>query len=328
MRIVSGIQPTGIMHLGNYLGAVKNWVSLQDREDCFFFVADLHAITEAYDPRQLRSNVMDTIAMLLACGIEPAKCALFIQSHMTEHTELAWLLTTSARMGWLNRMTQFKDKSEDRSVGVGLFAYPILQAADVLLYDAELVPVGEDQDQHLQLVRDLVQKINHDFDTDLFTMPKALIPERCARVMSLYDPTKKMSKSAEESTRINLTDTPDLIASKVRRATTDSITTLPSEPEGLVDRPAVSNLVELIAEVSDRSIADVLTVLGGKGNGALKNMLAEVLVSLINPIRQRYEDFRQDEGSLKCAAEIGWNKVAPCAEEKMQHVRRVMLGFD
>lgn len=326
MRIVSGIQPTGTMHLGNYLGAVQNWVRLQTEAECVFFIANLHAMTMPFHPMTLRNNVFDTMAMLMACGVRPDLATIFPQHKVTAHTELAWYLTCVARMGWMERMVQFKAKAEDQeTVGVGLFSYPILQAADILLYDATHVPVGDDQDQHIQLARDIVKKANHDFKADLFVMPKALMPDTCARVMSLFDPTKKMSKSGLKAHRIDMTDSDDIIAKKMKRATADSITALPSEEAGLVDRPAVGNLVSILAAVTNSSVDRALAELNGCGNGGLKSRLADALVEMIGPIRMRYEQFREDETTLLCDLLNGAVKANNLADRKMERVREVML---
>src|SRR6476620_1486726 len=261
MRVVSGIQPTGSLHLGNYLGAIRNWVRMQDSlaegSQCLFFLADLHAISQPHDPAELGRATLEMTAALVACGIDPARSILFNQAQVPAHAELQWLLNGTARMGWLNRMTQWKDKAGKNREGqsVALFAYPVLQAADVLLYQATHVPVGEDQKQHLELARDIAQKFNNDFcgpesgwvDAPLFTLPEPIIPPEAARIMSLRDGTAKMSKSdPSDMSRINLTDDADAIMQKVKKAKTDP-EPLPSEATGLAGRPEAANLVGIYA---------------------------------------------------------------------------------
>lgn len=295
--IVSGVQTTGQLHLGNYLGAVKNWLDLaRQGNTSYLFLADLHAITVHQDPEALRQSIRTMGKLLMACGfadedLEYTNTYLFRQSSVSEHTELQWLLMGTARMGWLNRMTQFKDKGKkEEGVSVGLFAYPVLQAADILLYQPDFVPVGDDQRQHLQLTRDIADKFNHDFG-QTFKSPQPLVPTSNARVMSLQDPMKKMSKSDENaSSRINLLDDETMISKKYRAAVADSHPALPSEPEGLVGRVAVSNLVELLSGLTGKSIADLLRDdLGGKGNGNLKQHLTEATIQLLSPIQEVYK---------------------------------------
>ena len=295
--IVSGVQTTGSLHLGNYLGAVKNWVELaRQGNTSYLMLADMHAVTVHQDPETLRQNIKDMARLLMACGVNDedlnwpeGKTYLFQQSTVTEHVELQWLLMGTARMGWLNRMTQFKDKGgEGKSVSVGLFAYPVLQAADILLYDADLVPVGDDQSQHLQLTRDIAEKFNTDFG-QTFKVPQALVPPINARVMSLTDPMKKMSKSEPNaSSRINLLDDETLISKKYRAAVADSHPALPSEPEGLGGRVAVGNLVQLLAGITNRTVADTLKDVGGKGNGNLKKELTDATIALLAPIQDAF----------------------------------------
>jgi tryptophanyl-tRNA synthetase len=300
-RVVSGIQPTGNLHLGNYLGAIRNWVRMQDEEgECLFFLADLHAITVWNDPRELRANIRAMAAALLAAGIDPAKSILFPQSLVPEHAELAWVLNCIARIGWLNRMTQFKEKSgKDREgASIGLFAYPVLQAADVLAYRATHVPVGEDQKQHLELARDIAQKFNNDYGVELFTLPEPYIQGRAARVMSLRDGTAKMSKSdPSDMSRINLTDDADTIASKIKKAKTDP-EVLPGDPALLETRPEARNLVAIYAALADLDEAQVLAQFEGKGFGAFKPALAELTVAKIAPITARYNELREDSARL------------------------------
>lgn len=298
--IVSGIQPTGNLHLGNYLGAIRNWVAMQDRAHCYYFLADLHALTLPHDPAELRRNTREMAAALIACGVDPARAVLFNQAQVPAHAELAWLLFCTARIGWLNRMTQFKDKAGKNREGmsIGFFAYPVLQAADVLLYQATHVPVGEDQKQHLELARDIATKFNTDFATDLFTLPDPIIPPTAARIMSLRDGTAKMSKSdPSDMSRINLTDDADAISAKVRKAKTDP-EPLPAEPAGLEGRPEAQNLVTIYAAVAEVAEADVLRQFAGQGFGAFKSALADILVDRLAPITSRFNDLRENTAML------------------------------
>ena len=312
MRVVSGIQPTGSLHLGNYLGAIRNWVRMQDAmapgSQCLFFLADLHAISMPHDPAELRSATLEMAAAVVACGIDPARSILFNQAQVPAHAELQWLLNGTARMGWLNRMTQFKDKSGKNREGasVALFTYPVLQAADVLLYQATHVPVGEDQKQHLELARDIAQKFNNDFcspdsvfgDAPVFTLPDPIIPPGAARIMSLRDGTAKMSKSdPSDMSRINLADTPDEVMKKVRKAKTDP-EPLPSEEGGLAARPEALNLVTIYAALADNSVAGVLTEHGGQGFGAFKAALGELMVETLAPITTRFTGLLEDREAL------------------------------
>ncbi|HEY8593256.1 MAG TPA: tryptophan--tRNA ligase [Sphingomicrobium sp.] len=301
MRVLSGIQPTGDLHLGNLLGAILRWVRMQDEAECLFFLADLHALTIEVDPTQLRSNVREMAAALIASGIDPAKSALFRQSAVPAHAELCWILNGTARMGWLNRMTQWKDKAGKNKEGasVALFDYPVLQAADILLYQATHVPVGEDQKQHVELTRDIALKFNNDFDVELFVVPEPFIGGgTAARVMSLRDGNSKMSKSdPSEMSRIHLTDSDETIAQKIRKAKTDP-EPLPDDPAGLEGRPEAKNLVGVYGAVTGESVEDVLARFAGQGFGSLKPELADVLVSLIAPIRRRLEELRRDTGEL------------------------------
>jgi tryptophanyl-tRNA synthetase len=308
MRVVSGIQPTGKPHLGNYLGAIRNYVKLQDDAlaaggECLIFLADLHAISMPHDPAELHSSTLELVATLVACGLDPAKTVLFNQAQVPAHAELQWLLSGTARMGWLNRMTQWKDKAGKNREGqsVALFAYPVLQAADVLLYQATHVPVGEDQKQHLELARDIAQKFNNDFcseEAPLFTLPEPIIPPEAARIMSLRDGTAKMSKSdASDMSRINLADDPDTIMLKVRKAKTDP-EPLPGEAAGLASRPEALNLVTIYAALANTSVSDVLRQHGGQGFGAFKPALGELLVETLRPITERFTALTQDREAL------------------------------
>ena len=300
-RVVSGIQPTGDLHLGNLLGAILRWVRMQDEAECLFFLADLHALTVDLVPAELRSNVREMAAALIASGIDPKKSIIFRQSAVPAHAELCWILNGTARMGWLNRMTQWKDKAGKNREGasVALFDYPVLQAADILLYNATHVPVGEDQKQHVELTRDIAIKFNNDFDVELFVPPEPFIGGgTTARIMSLRDGKVKMSKSdPSEMSRIHLTDSDDAIAQKIRKAKTDP-EPLPDEASGLDQRPEAKNLVGIYAAVTGESIEQVLARFASQGFGAFKPALTDVLVAMIAPIRERLAELRRDHAKL------------------------------
>jgi tryptophanyl-tRNA synthetase len=316
MRVVSGIQPTGGLHLGNLLGAILRWVRMQDEAQCLFFLADLHALTVDIDPAELSSNVREMAAALIASGIDPKRSILFRQSAVPAHAELCWILNGTARMGWLNRMTQWKDKAGKNREGasVALFDYPVLQAADILLYRATHVPVGEDQKQHVELTRDIAVKFNNDFDVELFVVPEPFIGGgTTARIMSLRDGKVKMSKSdPSEMSRVHLTDSDDEIAQKIRKAKTDP-QPLPDNVKALEDRAEAKNLVGIYAAVTGESIEQVLSRFAGQGFGQFKPALADALVALIAPIRQRLDDLRKHPeeldrilaGGAARAAELG-----------------------
>jgi tryptophanyl-tRNA synthetase len=300
-RVVSGIQPTGNLHLGNYLGAIRRWVKMQDEADCLIFLADLHAITVFNDPEELRANVNGMAAALIACGIDPERCVLFNHARVPAHPEMAWILSCTARIGWLNRMTQFKEKSGKNREGssVGLYAYPVLQAADVLLYQATHVPVGEDQKQHVELMRDIAAKFNTDYGVELFTLPEPEIAETAARIMSLRDGSAKMSKSdPSDMSRINLNDDDDAIAQKIRKAKTDA-EPLPETAEGLAGRPEALNLVTIYAALTDRTADAVTREYAGKGFGAFKPALADLLIETLAPIRAKLADFDRDPAGIE-----------------------------
>ncbi len=307
MRTLSGIQPTGNLHLGNYLGAIRNWAAMQDSlepgSEALFFLADLHAISQPHDPAGLKAATLEMTAALVACGIDPDRSVLFNQAQVPQHAELQWLLNGTARMGWLNRMTQWKDKAGKNREGqsVALFTYPVLQAADVLLYQATHVPVGEEQKQHLELARDIAQKFNNDFcpeDAPVFTLPDAIIPAEAARIMSLRDGSAKMSKSdPSDMSRINLSDDADTMAQKIKKAKTDP-EALPSEEAGLAERPEAKNLVGIYAALSGEPVAAVLAQYGGQGFGAFKPALADLLVASLGPIRDRFVELKDDREAL------------------------------
>lgn len=309
MRTLSGIQPTGNLHLGNYLGAIRNWVRMQDEMpgEKLYFLADLHAITVYNDPAELTANTREMAAALMAAGIDPAKAILFNQARVPAHAELAWLLFCTARIGWLNRMTQFKEKSGKNREGasVGLFAYPVLQAADVLLYQTTHVPVGDDQKQHLELARDIATKFNLDTGTETFTLPEPTIPAAAARIMSLRDGSAKMSKSdPSDASRINLVDDADTIMGKIRKAKTDA-EPLPSEAAGLEGRAEARNLVSIYAAMADESVDQVLARFAGQGFGAFKPALGELLVETLRPIATRLTQLKADPAAIDAALEAG-----------------------
>lgn len=309
MRTLSGIQPTGNLHLGNYLGAIRNWVRMQDEMpgEKLYFLADLHAITVYNDPAELTAITREMAAALMAAGIDPAKAILFNQARVPAHAELAWLLFCTARIGWLNRMTQFKEKSGKNREGasVGLYAYPVLQAADVLLYQTTHVPVGDDQKQHLELARDIAAKFNLDTGTDTFTLPEPTIPPTAARIMSLRDGSAKMSKSdPSDASRINLVDDADTIMAKIRKARTDA-EPLPSEAAGLEGRPEAKNLVAIYAAMADENIDAVLARFAGQGFGAFKPALGELLVETLQPIATRLGQLKSDPAAIDAALADG-----------------------
>lgn len=316
-RVLSGIQPTGGLHLGNLLGAILRWVRMQDEAECLFFLADLHSLSEYMDPDERRSSIREMAAALIASGIDPAKSTLFAQSAVPAHSELCWILNGTARMGWLNRMTQWKDKAGKNREGasVALFDYPVLQAADILLYQATHVPVGEDQKQHIELTRDIALKFNSDYDVDLFVVPEPFIGGgAAARVMSLRDGLSKMSKSdLSDMSRINLTDSDEDITQKIRKAKTDP-EPLPADPAQLDGRPEAKNLVGIYGAVTGESVEQVLQRFGGQGFGAFKPALADALVGLIAPIRERLEQLRQDPAELDRILALGAARASEIGE--------------
>ncbi len=330
MRVLSGIQPTGNLHLGNYLGAIRNWVRMQDEmtgdSRCFFFLADMHSISEYIEPQERLRHVREMTAALVACGIDPDRSVLFNQARVPAHAELQWLLNGTARMGWLNRMTQWKDKAGKNREGasVALFAYPVLQAADVLLYQATHVPVGEDQKQHLELTRDIAIKFNADFGVNLFALPDPIIPKETARIMSLRDGTAKMSKSdPSDMSRINLTDDDDTISQKVRKAKTDP-EPLPAEAAGLEGRPEALNLVGIYATLTGATPDAICAEFAGRGFGAFKPALAEVLVSQLGPIRSRYLALKDDLSALDAILIKGAQTASVAAEPTLRGAYEAM----
>jgi tryptophanyl-tRNA synthetase len=316
MRVVSGIQPTGNLHLGNYLGAIRNWVRMQNevQGDCLFFLADLHALSQPHVPAELAAQTREMAAALIACGIDTDKAILFNQARVPAHAELQWLLNGTARMGWLARMTQFKDKAGKNREGasVALFTYPVLQAADVLLYQTTHVPVGDDQKQHLELARDIAQSFNERFG-QTFTLPEPIIPAAAARIMSLRDGSAKMSKSdSSDMSRINLTDDADMIMQKVKKAKTDP-EPLPADAAGLAGRPEALNLVTIYAAVADESAEAVLARFAGQGFGVFKPALGELLVETLRPISERFVALKADTAAIDAALVKGAEKASALA---------------
>ncbi len=327
-RVLSGIQPTGNLHLGNYLGAILNWTKMQHEMESLYCIVDMHAITLWQDPAALRHGIRDMAAALLACGIDPAKAILFNQSMVREHAELAWVFNCTARMGWLNRMTQFKDKAgkDKEGASVGLFSYPVLQAADILIYQASHVPVGEDQKQHLELARDIAQKFNTDFGVELFKLPEPIIPKTTARIMSLRDGTAKMSKSdASDMSRINLTDDADMIASKIKKAKTDA-DVLPDNAKALAGRPEAENLVGIFAAMTDQTVDALLQQFAGKGFGQFKPALVEVLVEKLTPITARYRSLKDDHSHIDAVLRDGATRATAIAAPVLRQVYNT-IGF-
>ena len=315
-RILSGIQPSGIPHLGNHLGALRQWVALQDQAECLYCIVDLHAITVWQQPDELRRNTRQMAAALLAAGVDPARAVLFHQSAVPAHARLAWIFNCVARLGWLNRMTQFKDKvGRDReAASVGLYVYPNLMAADILAYHADAVPVGDDQRQHIELANDVAQKFNHDYGRDFFPAIQALVTADAARVMSLRDGARKMSKSdPSDQSRVNLTDDDDAIRLKIRRARTDPAP-LPSDPEGLAERAEARNLVAIMASVTGRTPADVLRERGGQGFGVFKDALADALIAHLAPIRAEIERLLAAPDHLDAVLRAGAARARDIAE--------------
>ena len=317
-RVFSGIQPTGEMHLGNYLGAVRHWVAEQDAHESLLCVVDLHAMTSPYEPEALADRTRRTATLLLAAGLDPSRCTLFVQSHVPQHTELTWILNCVATFGELRRMTQFKDKGKGQeSVSVGLFDYPVLMAADILAYDTERVPVGDDQRQHLELARDVATRFNHRFGSTL-VVPEAAIPRVAARVMDLQDPTAKMSKSAESAGTLVLLDDPATITKRVRSAVTDSDPGIHFDPDA---KPGVSNLLQILAACTGEDVHAVADRFSGQGYGALKTAVADAVVELLAPLQARYAELENDPGYVSGALALGAEKAQAMAAKVLDRVR-------
>ncbi|XP_050211702.1 tryptophan--tRNA ligase, chloroplastic/mitochondrial isoform X2 [Mercurialis annua] len=337
-RIVSGVQPTGSIHLGNYLGAIKNWIALQNTYETLFFIVDLHAITLPYDTQQLAKATRDTAAIYLACGVDSSKASVFVQSHVRAHVELMWLLSSATPIGWLNRMIQFKEKSRkegDENVGVALLTYPVLMASDILLYQSDFVPVGEDQKQHLELTRELAERVNYLYGGRkwkklggrggaIFKVPEPLIPPTGARVMSLTDGLAKMSKSApSDQSRINLLDPKDVIANKIKRCKTDSFPGLEFDnPE----RPECNNLLSVYQLVSGKTKEEIEQECNNMNWGMFKPLLTDAVIDHLHPIQVRYEEIISDSAYLDRVLEEGANKASEIADATLNNVYQAM-GF-
>ncbi len=330
-KIFSGVQPTGNLHLGNYLGAIKNFVKLnnEDQNECVFCVVDLHAITVAQDSKKLKDNIYETVATFIASGIDPEKSIIFNQSRVSAHSETAWILSCVARMGWLNRMTQFKEKAgkDKEKASIGLYSYPVLMAADILLYDTTHVPVGDDQKQHLELCRDIAQKFNNDFNTDnFFKIPEPLIQKAFSRIMSLRDGTKKMSKSElSDLSRINLTDDKDQIINKIKKAKTD-ILPLPSTIADLEKRHEAKNLMGIYSSLMDVSLEDTINKFSGKNFSEFKENLSQVMVDKISPISSEIKKLLGDKKYLDKILLEGSKKADKIASKKVKKIHE-LVGF-
>ena len=330
-KIFSGVQPTGNLHLGNYLGAIKNFVELQNEKEneCIFCVVDLHAITVKQDPKELKKNIRETAATFIACGIDPARSLIFNQSMVSAHSEAAWILSCVSRMGWLNRMTQFKEKAgkDKEKASIGLYSYPVLMAADILLYDSTHVPVGNDQKQHLELCRDIAQKFNNDFEvTDFLKVPEPLIQKQFSRIMSLKDGIKKMSKSdPSDLSRINLTDNKDEMINKIKKAKTDPLP-LPEAINNLAERPEAENLLGIYSSLKNQNLEKSITEFNGKNFSEFKEKLSEVLIEKIGPISKEIKKLLEDQKFLDSVLLEGSNKADKIASKKMKEMKE-LVGF-
>lgn len=322
-RVFSGIQPTGNLHLGNYLGALRNWVATQDQYDNIFCIVDLHAITLPIAAKELHHSIRSLAALYIACGLDPAISNIFIQSHVHEHAEASWIMECYTPMGWLNRMTQFKSKAGENldSVGTGLYCYPVLMACDILLYQTHYVPVGDDQRQHVELTRDLAQRFNSLYKKRVFTVPEAQIREVGARIMSLEDPTKKMSKSdPNPAARINLLDEPKVIKKKIASATTDSERLVKFDPARL----GITNLLGIYQTLTGESQGEIEAQFEGKGYGDFKAALTDQLVATLSPIQQRYHELMGDQAELEAILKKGADNVRPTAARTLNVVKEVI----
>ena len=330
-KIFSGVQPTGNLHLGNYLGAIKNFVSLSNdnENECIFCVVDLHAITVTQDPAILRENIRETVATFIASGIDPQKSIIFNQSQVVAHSEAAWILSCVAKMGWLNRMTQFKEKAgkDKEKASVGLYSYPILMAADILLYDSTHVPVGNDQKQHLELCRDIAQKFNNDFKVDdFFKIPEPLIQKEFSRIMSLKDGSKKMSKSdLSDLSRINLTDEKDQILNKIKKAKTDSLP-IPTNVKELDDRPEARNLIGIYSSIANLTLENSIQKFSGKNFSEFKENLSQILIDNLSPISNEIKRLLKEKSYLDKILEDGCKKADSMSSKKMQKIHDI-VGF-
>ena len=330
-KIFSGVQPSGNLHLGNYLGAIKNFVELNNEKEnhCIFCVVDLHAITVNQDPKQLKDNIRETVATFIASGIDPKKSIIFNQSKVSAHSEAAWILSCTARLGWLNRMTQFKEKAgkDKEKASIGLYSYPVLMAADILLYDSTHVPVGNDQKQHLELCRDIAQKFNNDFNVDdFFKIPEPLIKKEFSRIMSLKDGLKKMSKSEiSDLSRINLTDDKDTIANKIKKAKTDALP-LPSIIDELEKRPEVKNLIGIYSSLAGLTLEDSINEFSGKNFSLFKENLSQLLIEKIIPISLEIKKLLNDHNYLDSILIDGYKKADKIASKKVEKIHEI-IGF-
>jgi tryptophanyl-tRNA synthetase len=330
-KIFSGVQPTGNLHLGNYLGAIKNFVELSkdNKNQCIFCVVDLHSITTKQDPKKLRDNINETVASFIASGIDPKKNIIFNQSRVPAHSEAAWILSCVARMGWLNRMTQFKEKAgkDKEKASVGLYSYPILMAADILLYDATHVPVGDDQKQHLELSRDIAQKFNNEFEVEnFFKIPDPLIQKEFSRIMSLKDGLKKMSKSdPSDASRINLTDNKDQIINKIKKAKTDTFP-MPKDIKELNTRPEARNLISIYSSLTNTKIEQNIEILSGKNFSEFKESLSQVLVDKIEPITKEIKKLLNDRSYIEQILDEGSKKANEIASKKIKEIHKI-VGF-
>ena len=323
MRILSGIQPSGTLHIGNYLGAIKQWIELQQEHECLFLIVDLHAITEPYEPKEMQQRTKNIALDYLALGLDPKRCTLFVQSHIPEHTELMWLLTTVAQIGELERMTQYKDKAQQfakQGVNAGLLLYPVLMAADILLYKTEGVPVGEDQVQHLELTRTIAKRFNSRFG-NLFPEPKAILAQQGARIMSLKEPTKKMSKSHVEDSYIALSDVPDLIRKKIKRAVTDSGTEIVYDPNG---KPALSNLLTIFSAFSGKDAKELVREYRSRGYDIFKKELGEVVGRELSLFQQKRKRLENTPEYIDAVLETGRNAARNIAQKTLHEVKEKM----
>lgn len=323
-RVFSGIQPSGNLHIGNYLGAIKNWVAEQHKYDNVFCIVDLHALTVPQDPKVLYNKTREVALLYLASGIDLEHCAIFVQSHIAAHSELTWLLNTITPIGWLERMTQYKDKStRQESVGTGLLDYPVLMAADIILYDTHYVPVGEDQKQHLEITRDIVQRFNSLYGKT-FVMPQVLIPKAGARVKGMDEPTAKMSKSSDKQGHaLHLLDPPDVLRKSIMRATTDSLNKIAFDPD---NQPGVTNLLTIYQALTDQSEEEIMAEFEGQGYGKLKRQVADAVIATLEPIQTRYRQMTEDPNYIEQVLQEGADRVRPIAEHRL-HVAQKNMGL-
>lgn len=322
MRIVSGIQPTGQIHIGNYLGAIKQWIALQEKNECVFFVADLHSLTVPYEPKELQDKITEKVIAYVAAGLDPEKSIIFVQSQIKEHTELCWLLNTICPVGELERMTQFKEKSKKfkNNINAGLFDYPVLMAADILLYKAQAVPVGKDQEQHVELARSIAKKFNQKFG-EIFPEPKSMLPKMGAKIMSLVDPKKKMSKSDDPKSYISLFDAPEDIQKKIMSATTDSGKTITYDP---IKKPGISNLLTIYSLLTDKPIKEIEKKFEGKGYGDFKKATAKTIIDYLEPFRRKQKELLLRDVYVKEILNKGKARALTIAQTTIQEARQKM----